>query len=90
MTEYDPQAGGYVGNAKTDDIATFVRTENESGNAERDPYGYAVTVIATTLEFALDDGISGAMNERECTILELLARVLMATDPAIEIDPRAG
>jgi hypothetical protein len=87
---FDEQSGGYVGNAHTDDITRFVHDENKSGDAERDPYGYAVTVIATTLEWALDDGISSTMNPQEYSILELLGIVLTRFDDSIEIDPRAG
>lgn len=73
-----------------EDLAEWVKQELDSGLAEADPYGYAVTTIKTVLEFALDDGISGSISEKEYRILERLAKKLMLLDPSIEIDPRVG
>jgi hypothetical protein len=61
----------------------FVKHAIDSGEAEVDPYSYAITVIATVLEFALDDGISGAMSEGEFKTLDLIAKTLMVLDPAL-------
>lgn len=72
------------------DLAAYVARQIESGDNEVDPYGYAISIIATVLEFALDDGISGAMNEHEFTILETIARTTQKLDPHIEIHPRIG
>lgn len=73
-----------------EDLAAFINEQAETGEMEVDPYGYAVTVIATVLEYSLDDGISGSMNSREFNILDHLARTLVVLDPAIEIEPRVG
>lgn len=72
------------------DLEAFIREENESGRAEVDPYSYATTVIAVTLEWALDDGINGAMNETEFKLLEDLAKGLIERDPHIRIEPGPG
>lgn len=71
------------------DLASFIR-QQEKGEKGADPYSYAVTVIAAVLEYALDDGISGRMNETEFNTLDLIARTLMVLDPALDIEPRVG
>jgi hypothetical protein len=68
------------------DLEGFIREQNESGDAERDPYGYAINVIATTLEWALDDGIRGAMNDHEFALLNQLAGTITSNDPATTIE----
>lgn len=55
-----------------------------------DPYATAVYIISGVLELALDDGVSGAMNEHEFETLESVAKLLMNRDPSLEIEPRAG
>lgn len=50
--------------------------------AKIDPYGAAMEIIQATLEWALDDGISGSMNEAEYETLEALAHTLASLDPA--------
>lgn len=72
------------------DLAEWVKDQLDSGDAEADPYGFASLAIKTVLEFALDDGISGSMSEREYRILERLAMQLERLDPSIEIHPRAA
>lgn len=72
------------------DLAGFIREQGKTGEMETDPYSYAVSVIATVLEYALDDGISGAMSSEEYDTLEKVAIVLTHEDPHIEISPRAG
>lgn len=64
----------------TDDIISFVKDENISGDAERDPYGYAAVVIDTTLAWALDDGIVSGMSERERDILSTTLAVFRLGD----------
>lgn len=73
-----------------EDLEGFIREQGVTGEMETDPYGYAVGVIATVLEYALDDGISGAMSQEEYETLEKVAIVLTHEDPHIEIYPRAG
>jgi hypothetical protein len=70
------------------DLAEWVKDQLDTGDAERDPYGFASLTIKTVLEFALDDGISGSMSEGEFRILERLATQLTRLDPSIEIHPR--
>lgn len=72
------------------DLEGFIRESNDNGSAEADPYSYAVSIIKTTLEWALDDGISGSMSESEYSTLEKLAIVLTHEDPHISIEPRIG
>ena len=72
------------------DLEGYIREQGRTAEMETDPYGYAVSVIATVLEYALDDGISGAMSKGEFETLEKVAIVLTHEDPSIEIDPRAG
>jgi len=72
------------------DIEGFIREQGESGDMERDPYSYAVRVITVVLEYALDDGISGSMSQKEFNILENVAKLLIEQDPAIDIQPRPG
>lgn len=57
-----------------------------SSMAEDDPYSAAVELIAVALEWALDDGISGSMNQREFENLDALAKTLMSLDPSIELE----
>lgn len=73
-----------------EDLEGFIREQGRTGEMETDPYGYAVGVIATVLEYALDDGISGAMSKTEYDILEKVAIVLTHEDPHLHIEPRAG
>lgn len=56
----------------------------------KDPYSEAVRLIVQTLEWALDDGVSGAMSHGEFNVLSSLADRLMTSDPAVEIEPRIG
>jgi hypothetical protein len=77
MTDPDPRH----------DLAAFITHEQGSGNAEVDPYSYAMTVIRTALEFALDDGISDSMNNVEFENLEAIA---YAMPPEDRPDPRVG
>lgn len=72
------------------DLEGFIREQGRTGEMETDPYGYAVGVIVTILEYALDDGISGAMSKTEYDTLEKVAIVLTHEDRHIEIYPRAG
>lgn len=55
-----------------------------------DPYGTAVAVIREVLEYVLDDGVSGAMNEHEFSTLDKLAKLLGELDPAAAPEPRVG
>lgn len=55
-----------------------------------DPYGSAVNMIRRTLEWALDDGVSGAMNSHEWNNLDALAKTLASLDPAAAPNPRAA
>ena len=71
----------------TDDLQAHVA---DFAAAEADPYSWAITTIVTALEYALDDGISGSMNDHEYRILEMLAIRLIELDPHIEIDPKAA
>jgi hypothetical protein len=71
----------------TYDLEGFIREQNTSGDAEADPYSYALLVIKTTLEWALDDGISGAMSDDEHNLLGEFAR-LMPDD--FRPEPRAA
>ena len=73
-----------------EDLPSFIAKAIETGENEVDPYGYAVTVIATVLEYSLDDGISGSMSAQEFNILDHIARTLVLLDPDIEIEPRVG
>lgn len=72
------------------DLVTWVEHQQATGEAEIDPYSYAVTLIRVALEFALDDGINGAMSEGEFEILETIARKVCELDPGVEIHPRVG
>lgn len=67
------------------DLPAYVRDQMDNGMAERDPYAFAATTIRTVLEFALDDGISGTMSNREHHTLEHLAYTLTALDPDMEV-----
>lgn len=58
--------------------------------AWHDPYSFAMRVMKEVLEFALDDGVSGAMNDREFATLDQIARLISSRDPAVEIEPRGG
>lgn len=59
-------------------------------NLQDDPYGTAMYVIANTLTRVLDDGVSGAMSNREYNNLEALAVLLTQLDPNYEPQPRLG
>lgn len=72
------------------DLAAFINHQGETGEMEIDPYGYAATVIAVVLQYALDDGINGAMNQYEMETLEGVALWLMERDPDLAIEPRIG
>ena len=55
---------------------------------EADPYSATVKAIVEALEFGMDDGISGAMNDFEYGTLSAVGRKLIRRDPTIEINPR--
>lgn len=70
------------------DLVTWVEHQQATGEAEIDPYSYAVTLIRVALEFSLDDGIQGAMNETEFNVLKAIAYKLSELDPDIDIQPK--
>lgn len=67
------------------DLPAYVRDQMDNGMAERDPYAFAATTIRTVLEFALDDGISGSMSDREFATLDSLAGTLTFLDPEMGV-----
>lgn len=68
------------------DLEGFIREQGKSGEMEADPYSYAVRVIATVLEYALDDGINGSMSEGEYDTMTELALRLVELDPNIKLE----
>jgi hypothetical protein len=72
------------------DLVSWVEHQQATGDNEVDPYSYAITLMRIGLEFALDDGINGAMSEREFEILKTIARTICELDPHVEIEPRIG
>jgi hypothetical protein len=70
------------------DLAAWINYEQDSGDNEVDPYSYVMVGIKTLLEFGLDDGISGAMNETEFNTLEAIAILMNEKDPAIKVGDR--
>jgi hypothetical protein len=72
-----------------EDIAAWINQEVDSGASEADPFSFAAVGMRVLLEYALDDGISGAMSAEEFHSLELMAHMLgHLTDQAP--DPRAA
>jgi hypothetical protein len=57
-------------------------------DVDGDPYSYAMFIIKSALEYALDDGVNGAMSQGEFEILESIARKVIELDPSVTIEPR--
>jgi hypothetical protein len=86
------EASEWVGRVLPDNEMEL-RWETSAGFEEEiilDPYSTAAGYIKYVLERALDDGVSGRMNETEFHILDTLARTLGEMDPASAPEPRIG
>jgi hypothetical protein len=61
--------------------------DSSSSMAEHDPFGAVMQLLVVALEWGLDDGISGGMNETEFAILEKIATIV-TQEAGMPVEPR--
>jgi len=73
-------------NPATTTLFQIIEGAIHADDFEDDPYSAAITVVVSTLDWALNYEIVGGMNNLEANILRAAERVIRTLDPDIATD----
>ncbi len=72
----------------THTLLNIIEGAIEAGDFEDDPYSACITLVASSLDWALGFEMVGSMSDHEARILRAAERVLRTMDPDISTDIR--